>query len=94
METQRISVTGGAGFIGTNVINELENRGQEVTAADFYNTKRENYKRENYIRADARNYKRLERIFEQSKFDYVFNLAAHFANKNSIDILKKIHEQR
>ena len=38
METQRILVTGGAGFIGTNLVNELESRGHEVIAADLYNT--------------------------------------------------------
>ena len=27
METQRIMVTGGSGFIGTNLVNELRNRG-------------------------------------------------------------------
>ncbi|MGN1321261.1 MAG: NAD-dependent epimerase/dehydratase family protein, partial [Methanosphaera sp.] len=27
METNRILVTGGAGFIGTNLVNELRNRG-------------------------------------------------------------------
>ena len=61
METQRILVTGGAGFIGTNIVNELETRGHEVIAADIYNTRRENY-----IRADVKNYRQLERILEQS----------------------------
>ena len=30
METQRIMVTGGSGFIGTNLVNELRSRGVEV----------------------------------------------------------------
>ncbi len=49
MDTSKILVTGGAGFIGTNLVNELGSRGHEVTALDLYNTERENY-----IRADIR----------------------------------------
>lgn len=59
METKSILVTGGAGFIGTNLVNELKSRGHEVTALDFYNTDREDY-----IRADVRNYRQLERVFD------------------------------
>jgi nucleoside-diphosphate-sugar epimerase len=32
METQRILVTGGAGFIDTNLVTELKTRGHEVIA--------------------------------------------------------------
>ena len=70
METQRILVTGGAGFIGTNLVNELRSRGHSVIAADLYNTERDSY-----IRADVRNYRQLERIFERNTFDYVYHLA-------------------
>ena len=35
METQRILVTGGAGFIGTNLVNELRSRGHEVLSVDL-----------------------------------------------------------
>ena len=35
METQRIMVTGGSGFIGTNLVNELRNRGHEVLSVDL-----------------------------------------------------------
>jgi nucleoside-diphosphate-sugar epimerase len=51
METERILVTGGAGFIGTNLVNELRKRGHEVIALDLYNTDREGY-----LRTDVRNY--------------------------------------
>jgi dTDP-glucose 4,6-dehydratase len=50
METERILVTGGAGFIGTNLVNELRKRGHEVIALDLYNTDREGY-----LRTDVRN---------------------------------------
>ena len=85
METQIILVTGGAGFIGTNLVNELETRGHEVIAADIYNTRRENY-----IRADVRNYRQLERILEQSKFNYVYHLAAEYGRWNGEDYYENL----
>ncbi len=57
MESKKILVTGGAGFIGTNLVNELRKRGHEVLALDLYNTERDNY-----IRADVRNFRQLERV--------------------------------
>jgi dTDP-glucose 4,6-dehydratase len=67
METHRILVSGGAGFIGTNLVNELESRGHEVIAADLYNTRRENY-----IRSDVRNYRQLkEFLSNQNSIMYI-----------------------
>ena len=77
METQRILVTGGAGFIGTNLVNELKNRGHEVTTLDLLHNDRSNY-----IRADVKNYRQLERAFEGNKFDYVYHLAAEYGRWN------------
>ena len=69
--TKKILVTGGSGFIGTNLVSELKSRGHEVLAVDLLNTERDNY-----IRADVKNYRQIERIFEKHKFDYVYHLAA------------------
>ena len=62
METQKILVTGGGGFIGANLVKELKRRGHEVIASDLYNTDSDDY-----IRADVRNYRQLERVFEIEK---------------------------
>ena len=87
METQKILVTGGAGFIGTNLVNELKSRGHEVTALDLYNTDREDY-----IRADVRNYRQLERVFDnqQFEFDYVYHLAAEYGRWNGEDYYENL----
>ncbi len=56
MDTKQILITGGAGFIGTNLVSELTQRGHEVTAIDLFNTDRENY-----LRADVKNYRQIEK---------------------------------
>ena len=85
METERILVTGGAGFIGTNLVNELRKRGHEVIALDLYNTDREGY-----LRADVRNYRQLERAFDKWEFDYVYHLAAEYGRWNGEDYYENL----
>jgi len=78
METQRILVTGGAGFIGTNLCNELRNRGHEVIASDLLHKTMDNY-----IRADVGKYRQIERVFEENgEFDFVYHLAAEYGRWN------------
>lgn len=85
MESKRILVTGGAGFIGSHLVKELERRGHEVIALDLFHTDRENY-----IRADVRNYRQLERVFEKWKFDYVYHLAAEYGRWNGEDYYENL----
>jgi len=75
---KKILVTGGAGFIGTNLVNDLRSRGHKVIACDLYNTEREDY-----IRCDVRNYRQIEEVFNQyGPFDYVYHLAAEYGRWN------------
>jgi len=85
MDVSKVLVTGGAGFIGTNLVNELRKRGHDVTAADLCNTDRDNY-----IRIDVRNYRQLERVFEKNKFDYVYHLAAEYGRWNGEDYYENL----
>ena len=85
METERILVTGGGGFIGTNLVNELRKRGHEVIALDLYNTDREGY-----LRADVRNYRQLERAFDKWEFDSVYHLAAEYGRWNGEDYYENL----
>ena len=77
MKAQRILVTGGAGFIGTNLVTELNRRGHEVISIDLLNTDLENY-----LRADIKNFRQLEKVFENYNFDYVYHLAAEYGRWN------------
>lgn len=74
----KVIVTGGAGFIGSNLVNRLVKDGHNVTVIDdessdahesfYYNDKAE------YWDYDIADYKRIEPLFKD--VDYVFHLAA------------------
>jgi dTDP-glucose 4,6-dehydratase len=85
MQTEKVLVTGGAGFIGTNLVNELRKRGQEVTSLDLYHTEKENY-----VRADVSNYRQIRRCFESGKYDYVYHLAAEYGRWNGEDYYENL----
>lgn len=80
MRAQKILVTGGAGFIGTNLCNELRSRGHEVLAVDLLNNERDGYER-----CDVRSYRQLERVLDRHEFDYVYHLAAEYGRWNGED---------
>jgi len=87
-EETKILVTGGAGFIGSNLIEKLLKEGYEVVCLDNFNDyynpqiKRNNiepFLRErnfNLVEADIRDKDTLEKIFEEYKFQKVIHLAA------------------
>jgi dTDP-glucose 4,6-dehydratase len=85
LQPARILVTGGAGFIGTNLIRELEHRGHDVLACDIRNNEEEDF-----VRCDVREFHQLERIFERDKFDYVYHLAAEYGRWNGEDYYENL----
>lgn len=87
MGQESILVTGGAGFIGTNLVMELRDRGHDVVALDFFHTDRENY-----IRADIRNYRQLKQVLDEGDFDYVYHLAAEYGRWNGEDYYENLWE--
>jgi dTDP-glucose 4,6-dehydratase len=85
MGSERILVTGGAGFIGTNLCNELRRRGHEVLAVDLLNNERDGYER-----CDVRSYRQLERVFDRHEFDYIYHLAAEYGRWNGEDYYENL----
>lgn len=82
-------VTGGAGAIGSNLTRRLADAGaREVIVVDDLSSGYEWLvpDRENvtFIRGSVLDEEKLKRAFKHDP-DYVFHLAAHFANKNSVD---------
>ncbi|NYZ78778.1 NAD-dependent epimerase/dehydratase family protein [Candidatus Micrarchaeota archaeon] len=75
----RILVTGGAGFIGSNISKKLCELGHEVTVADnLFLGRRSNLKglKLKFLKIDLRDEKLTDRLFKSGRFEYVFHEAA------------------
>ena len=75
-----ILLTGGRGFIGTNLTNELRSRGHDVWTCDIMHGDNARH-----LRADVSVYQQIDGIFAQRKFDYVYHLAAEYGRWNGED---------
>lgn len=82
-------VTGGLGFIGSNLSKELLNRGFKVTIFDAGTKYGGNYfniheirKKINLIHGDITNYKSISKIVKN--FDYIFCCAGQVSSLNSL----------
>ena len=84
---QKVIVTGGAGFIGSNLVDRLVNDGYKVIVIDnessecneqfYYNDKAE------YHKLDVENYDAIQPLFKNVK--YVFHLAAEARIQPTLD---------
>jgi UDP-glucose 4-epimerase len=76
-----ILVTGGAGFVGSHVTEELVKRGHNVTVLDdlsggFLDNV---IKGSTFVKGSIENVDLVNRLFTEEKFDYVYHLAAYAA---------------
>jgi UDP-glucose 4-epimerase len=83
----KILVTGGAGFIGSWVVDKLIEKGNEVVLIDNFSTgKKENLNEKAKIYyLDICEHDRLVEIFEKEKPEIVFHLAAQVMLRKSIE---------
>jgi len=91
----KILVTGGAGFIGSHIVEYLVQRGDSVTVVDNLNTgKIENlksvFKKINFAQIDIRDFKVLKNLMEN--VDGVFHQAAMASVQDSFRIPEKFHD--
>ena len=88
MKYKKVLVTGGAGAIGSNLVNTLLDKAENIIILDNldsgYKDLLPNSPKIKFIKESILNDDVLTNIFKQ-KIDVVFHLAAHFANQNSVD---------
>ena len=75
-----ILVTGGRGFIGTNLTNELRSRGHQVWTCDILQGEDPMHSK-----ADTGVYQQMDVLFHKQKFDFVYHLAAEYGRWNGED---------
>lgn len=82
---KRVLVTGGSGFIGSNLVQELKKRGHEVWLCDLMHCEKDNF-----IRCDVSKYSQVERMLEAHDFDYVYHAAAEYGRWNGEDYYENL----
>lgn len=85
ISNKKVIVTGGAGFIGSNLVDELVKRGADVSVIDnLSNGKKENVNpKAKLYEVDIRDFGALKPLFKG--VDYVFHLAALARVQESIE---------
>ena len=81
----KVLVTGGNGFIGTNLVRELRSRGQDVWTADLLHTSDPKS-----VRCDVRAFRQVQKVLENGKFDFVYHLAAEYGRWNGEDYYENL----
>ncbi|MFA4833848.1 MAG: NAD-dependent epimerase/dehydratase family protein [Patescibacteria group bacterium] len=78
-------VTGGAGFVGSNLVDELIKKGHKVAVIDNLSTGRKEYlnQKAKFYKFDVGS-KKVEKIFKAEKPDFVFHLAAQIDVRKSV----------
>jgi dTDP-glucose 4,6-dehydratase len=76
----KILITGGRGFIGTNLTQLLRSRGHEVWTCDILQGEDPRHQK-----VDVSDYQQLDALFRTQQFDYVYHLAAEYGRWNGED---------
>jgi UDP-glucose 4-epimerase len=90
----KMLVTGGAGFIGSHVVDELVSMGKDVIVLDDLSGgfKDNLNEKAEFVNGDIRNDKLVAKLFKENEIEYVFHLAAYAAEGLSHFIKKYNYE--
>jgi len=82
----KILVTGGAGFIGSNVVDALVREGHEVAILDNLSTGRKENLNPNakFYNVDITNFEGVEKVFKDFKPEILYHLAAQIDVRKSV----------
>ena len=81
----KILVTGGLGFIGSNLVRVLRALGHDVWLCDLVHSDDPKA-----IRCDVSKYRQVERLFEGQNFEYVYHAAAEYGRWNGEDYYENL----
>ena len=82
----KILVTGGAGYIGSHVVKQLQKKGFDVIVFDNFSTgNRGAVKNVAVVEGDLQNTKDIEKLFETHKFDAVMHFAGSIKVPESVE---------
>ena len=84
-QLSKVLVTGGLGFIGSNLVKELRKRGHDVWICDLRHSEDPQS-----IRCDVGVFRQVERLFESNDFACVYHAAAEYGRWNGEDYYENL----